>query len=114
MGSPDQPAGSLLRLQFMLDAAFKDPRTLAEMAGEVAANQQFRAVLHELVSEFWPPQRRADFAIVGAMKAGTTALNWFLCQHPDVCTAHGKEAHYFDFASFFEHGEPNYDWYHAF
>jgi hypothetical protein len=36
------------------------------------------------------------FVVGGAMKAGTTALSSFLDQHPEVCMANGKEAHFFD------------------
>ena len=34
--------------------------------------------------------------IIGAQKAGTTALSHFLSQHPDVVMAEGKEVHLFD------------------
>ena len=37
-----------------------------------------------------------DFMIIGAQKAGTTALSHFLAQHPDICMAIGKEVHLFD------------------
>jgi hypothetical protein len=37
-----------------------------------------------------------DFMIIGAQKAGTTALSHFLSQHPDVVMAKGKEVHLFD------------------
>lgn len=37
-----------------------------------------------------------DFMIIGAQKAGTTALSYFLAQHPDVVMAKGKEVHLFD------------------
>ena len=37
-----------------------------------------------------------DFMIIGAQKAGTTALSYFLSQHPDVAMAEGKEVHLFD------------------
>lgn len=36
------------------------------------------------------------FLIVGAQKAGTTALMEFLKQHPDIQTSQGKEPHFFD------------------
>lgn len=39
--------------------------------------------------------RRPDFFIVGAPKAGTTALYEYLCEHPGVCMASYKEPHYF-------------------
>lgn len=34
--------------------------------------------------------------IIGAQKAGTSALSHFLSQHTDVCMAEGKEVHLFD------------------
>jgi hypothetical protein len=37
-----------------------------------------------------------DFMIIGAQKAGTTALSHFLAQHPAICMAEGKEVHLFD------------------
>lgn len=37
-----------------------------------------------------------DFMIIGAQKAGTTALGVFLDQHPDIQMAKGKEVHLFD------------------
>lgn len=37
-----------------------------------------------------------DFMIIGAQKAGTTALSHFLSQHPGVAMAQGKEVHLFD------------------
>ncbi len=37
-----------------------------------------------------------DFMIIGAQKAGTTALSHFLAQHPAICMAAGKEVHLFD------------------
>ncbi|MEZ5293360.1 MAG: sulfotransferase [Vicinamibacterales bacterium] len=38
--------------------------------------------------------------IIGAQKAGTTALARFLSEHPDVCVAPAKEAHLFDSPAF--------------
>lgn len=58
---------------------------------------------------------RVNFVIVGAMKAGTTALDSFLAQHPDICTSPLKETHFFATDMVFEgDGEPDYTWYHCF
>ena len=38
---------------------------------------------------------RPHFAIIGAMKCGTTSLFDFLTSHPDVCAPRNKEPHYF-------------------
>lgn len=40
--------------------------------------------------------RLPDFLIIGAQKAGTTALYNHLCGHPDVVPAMRKEVHFFD------------------
>lgn len=40
-------------------------------------------------------QMLPTFFLVGAAKAGTTSLYGYLSQHPDVCTSHAKEPHYF-------------------
>lgn len=40
--------------------------------------------------------RRVDFLIVGAQRAGTTALATLLARRPDICLMPGKEAHLFD------------------
>jgi len=45
---------------------------------------------------FFRPKLKLDFAIVGAQKAGTTALYHFLSQHPKVLFGSTKELHYFD------------------
>ena len=39
--------------------------------------------------------RRPDFFIIGAPKCGTTALDVFLNQHPEVYMARRKESHFF-------------------
>lgn len=39
---------------------------------------------------------RPDFMIIGAQKAGTTALHEMLAQHPDIASSSKKELHYFD------------------
>lgn len=53
-----------------------------------------------------------NFLLVGAEKAGTTALASFLRQHPDICFSEPKETYYFNrkyelglkwFASHFDH-----------
>ena len=49
-----------------------------------------------------------DFLIIGAQKAGTTALYQYLARHPQVRPAITKEVHYFD--ANFERGER---WYRA-
>jgi len=41
------------------------------------------------------PSNHLGFAIIGAMKCGTTSLFEFLAAHPDVCAPRNKEPHYF-------------------
>lgn len=38
---------------------------------------------------------KPDYLIIGTMKGGTTALNDFICKHPDVARSIQKEIHYF-------------------
>ena len=61
----------------------------------------------------WPCPRlpcKLSFAIVGAIKGGTTALDYFLGQHPEVCTAIQKETHFFCRDVFFRGDRPKYEW----
>ncbi len=43
---------------------------------------------------------RVDFLVGGTQKGGTTALAYFLGQHPEICLPTQKEAHFFDAADF--------------
>ncbi|EKO3566099.1 sulfotransferase [Vibrio metschnikovii] len=40
--------------------------------------------------------KKVNLYIVGGQKCGTTALAYFLSQHPEICIAKGKEVHLFD------------------
>ena len=51
-----------------------------------------------------------DFLIIGAPKAGTTALSIMLREHPDVAFSKIKEPHFFSIPNQFAMGWP---WYHA-
>jgi hypothetical protein len=54
-----------------------------------------------------------DFLIVGAQKSGTSALDHYLRQHPDlVFNSVRKEAHFFDTDNIFNKPEVNYRNYH--
>src|SRR6266705_6230433 len=56
---------------------------------------------------------RVDFVIGGTQKGGTSALDSFLRQHPEICMPKTKkELHYFDREQNFEK-RPNYEKYHA-
>src|SRR5688572_16023025 len=58
--------------------------------------------------------RRLDFLIMGAHKSGTTALTYFLFQHPDIYIPKKKEIHFFDNEPVFNHsnGSVDYEIYH--
>lgn len=45
-----------------------------------------------------------DFLIIGAPKAGTTSLYYYLCQHPQIFMSPNKEPHFFAF----EGSQPNF------
>lgn len=55
---------------------------------------------------------RASFLIIGAQKAGTTALFDYLAEHPDVAMPAEKEAHHFDDETV-DWAAPDHDRYHA-
>jgi len=46
---------------------------------------------------------RISFIITGAQKSGTTALSWFLAQHPDICMPSVKEVNFFVRTDRFKH-----------
>jgi hypothetical protein len=56
---------------------------------------------------------QVDFVIGGTQKGGTSALDSFLRQHPEICMPETtKELHFFDREENFS-GSPNYKKYHA-
>jgi hypothetical protein len=57
---------------------------------------------------------KVDFVIGGTQKGGTSALDAFLRQHPQICMpADMKEVHFFDREEMFRGSKPDYDKYHA-
>ena len=54
------------------------------------------------------PREFVHFSIIGTQKGGTTSLDCYLSQHPQICTAPQKEVHFFDLQ--FHLGQ---DWYEA-
>lgn len=58
-------------------------------------------------------RRRIDFLIAGTQKGGTTALDAYLRNHPEICMASRKEAHFFDDERYFQHGQAYYHEYHS-
>ena len=57
-----------------------------------------------------PLPAKLSFVVAGAIKGGTTAFDYFLALHPDICTATQKETHFFVRDVFFRGGPPKYEW----
>lgn len=58
-------------------------------------------------------QKKVDFLVCGAQKAGTSALASYLEEHPEICMADAKELHFFDNEEIFSRRTPNYNIYHS-
>jgi hypothetical protein len=56
---------------------------------------------------------KVDFLIVGVQKGGTTILDSYLRQHPNICMGKRKEIHFFDNEARFAADIIDYDYYHA-
>src|SRR3954463_11128850 len=57
---------------------------------------------------------KVDFVIGGTQKGGTSALDHFFRQHPEICMPTDlKEVHFFDREEMFQNGKPAYEKYHA-
>ncbi|SDX63699.1 sulfotransferase domain-containing protein [Marinobacter mobilis] len=54
-----------------------------------------------------------NFLIAGTQKGGTSALDAYLREHPQICMADKKEVHFFDNEKYFSSLKPNYDKYHS-
>ena len=57
---------------------------------------------------------RIDFVVPGAQKSGTTALDLYLREHPQLCLPRKKELHFFDRDRHFAAEPVDYAPYHAF
>lgn len=58
-------------------------------------------------------ERLVNFVICGAQKAGTSALDSYLREHPQICMANSKEVHFFDNEKLFSQQKIiNYSKYH--
>lgn len=60
-----------------------------------------------------PNNRMVDFIICGTQKGGTSALDAYLREHPEVCMADNKEVHFFDNENNFSSGKADYSKYHT-
>lgn len=56
---------------------------------------------------------KVDFIICGTQKGGTSALDAYLREHPEICMAENKEVHFFDNEDLFNTDAPNYSVYHS-
>lgn len=52
--------------------------------------------------------RKIDFIIGGCQKGGTSALDYYLRQHPEIGMAKGKELHFFDNENIFQKSNVKY------
>jgi hypothetical protein len=57
--------------------------------------------------------RMVNFLICGTQKGGTSALDAYLREHPEICMAEQKEVHFFDNEDYFRCKKPAYDRYHS-
>lgn len=57
------------------------------------------------MTDFWP-----DFMIIGAQKAGTSSLFYYLAQQPGLVPAQRKEIHYFNYPYHYRKGP---EWYRS-
>jgi len=57
---------------------------------------------------------KVKFLVCGTQKGGTTTLDAYLRQHPEICMAKYKEVHYFDHEKFFLYPYPEHRLYHDF
>lgn len=62
---------------------------------------------------FGQNNRSVNFIICGTQKGGTTALDAYLREHPEICMAICKETHFFDSEANFSGGSPDYSKYHT-
>lgn len=75
----------------------------------------FERVQHDIkVALHRQHQPLVTFLGCGAQKAGTSALDRYLRQHPDICLPDRKEIHFFDIEYNFRYPLVNYAKYHSF
>jgi hypothetical protein len=58
-------------------------------------------------------REKVSFIVAGAQKAGTSALNAYLREHPELCLPRRKELHFFDTDRHFPAEPIDYSAYHA-
>jgi hypothetical protein len=57
---------------------------------------------------------QVNFLVCGTQKGGTTTLDAYLRNHPEVCMATHKEVHFFDREKYFLYQKPDYSHYAAY
>ena len=57
--------------------------------------------------------KKVDFLIAGTQKGGTSALDAYLREHPEIRMANRKEVHFFDNEVIFNSNKPDYSMYHS-
>lgn len=62
---------------------------------------------------FFSNKKKVDFIICGTQKGGTSALDAYLREHPQICMAKNKEVHFFDNEEVFKNSKVDYSLYHA-
>jgi hypothetical protein len=70
--------------------------------------------IRRLLKRILPFNRTVNLVICGTQKGGTSALDAYLREHPEICMANIKEVHYFDNEKHFASDSPDYSKYHAF
>jgi len=58
------------------------------------------------------PEKKVGFLVAGAQKSGTSALDAYLREHPELCLPARKEVHFFDSDKLFANGAADYAPYH--
>ena len=58
-------------------------------------------------------EKKVGFLVAGAQKGGTSALDAYLRDHPELCLPREKELHFFDDDRLFESEPVDYSLYHA-
>lgn len=61
----------------------------------------------------YPTDRKVDFIVCGAQKAGTSALASYLGEHPEICMGDAKELRFFDNEEVFNGKPVDYRIYHS-
>lgn len=56
---------------------------------------------------------KVDFVICGTQKGGTSALDSYLREHPEICMANIKEVHFFDNENNFQCDKTDFSRYHS-